>query len=149
MHRNRRWLVSPLAVAAATLLVSACAQPAAAPASAPKPVTVQKVEGSTVSRITLSEQGARLIDLQQAEIREVEDRGIQKRALPHAAVVYDKSGAAWTYTEAEPLTFVRQSVSVDSVKGDLALLKDGPAPGTRVVTTGVAELYGAEFGIGK
>src|SRR5690242_20190555 len=126
MQHNRRWLASPVALAA-TLLMSACAQPVAAPASAPKPVTVQKVDGSSTGRITLSAQGARLIDLQEAEIREVQDGGVQWRAVPHAAVVYDKGGATWAYTEAEPLTFVRQSVSVETIKGDLALLKDGPA----------------------
>ena len=36
----------------------------------------------------------------------------------------------------------------DLVDG-LALLDVGPAPGTRVVTAGAAELFGTEFGVGK
>jgi hypothetical protein len=34
-------------------------------------------------------------------------------------------------------------------RGQQAFFAEGPAVGTAVVTTGVPELYGAEFGIGK
>jgi len=33
--------------------------------------------------------------------------------------------------------------------GTMAVLDHGPAPGTRVVTAGAAELFGTEFGVGK
>jgi hypothetical protein len=38
---------------------------------------------------------------------------------------------------------------VESIKGPHALLKAGPPAGTTVVVVGVAELFGAESGIGK
>jgi hypothetical protein len=37
---------------------------------------------------------------------------------------------------------------VDRVDGGTAYLRAGPAVGTMVVTVGVPELYGAEFGVG-
>ena len=46
------------------------------------------------------------------------------------------------------LVYVRAPVVVESIKGPTLVLKEGPAAGTTVVV-GVAELYGAETGIGK
>jgi len=37
---------------------------------------------------------------------------------------------------------------VSRVDRETARLEDGPPPGTRVVTVGVAQLYGAERGVG-
>ena len=48
----------------------------------------------------------------------------------------------------EPLTFVRHRVVIDKIDRGLAVLQDGPAVGTKVVTVGAAELYGAESGVG-
>jgi len=44
--------------------------------------------------------------------------------------------------------FVRTQVRVDRIDGDVALLLDGPPSGTSVVTVGLAELFGAETGVG-
>jgi hypothetical protein len=45
--------------------------------------------------------------------------------------------------------FVRHRVEIADVVADAAVLRQGPAPGTRVVTVGAAELFGTEFGAGK
>jgi len=71
-----------------------------------------------------------------------------RKVVPYAAVVYDAHGASWVYTNPTPLTFVRHPISVDYIEGDLAMLSDGPSPGTMVVTSGVAELFGTEFEVG-
>jgi hypothetical protein len=47
------------------------------------------------------------------------------------------------------LTYTRHPVTVEAIDGDQAILADGLTPGTEVVTVGVAELYGAELGIGQ
>jgi hypothetical protein len=138
----RRLSVTSLAFAASVLLAACSQHPAAT--SNPKPAALEKIAGSNVSKVILTEQGAKRIDLRTEPIR-VQDGG---PTMPYAAIVYDKVGDTWVYTAAEPLTFVRQSISVGAIKGDVALLKDGPAPGTQVVTVGVAELYGVEFGAG-
>jgi hypothetical protein len=75
--------------------------------------------------------------------------GMQRQVIPYSAVLYDLNGETWVYTNPEPLVFVRQPVSVDYIEGDLAVLSDGPPAGTQVATVGVAELYGADTGVGK
>jgi hypothetical protein len=149
MQRNPRWLIVALSITA-TLLLGACAQKAPATASKSKPATVEKIAGSSLSRVVLTDEASKRIDLRTEPIGDSQDGGTQRRAMPYAAIIYDKAGDTWAYTAGpEPGTFVRASVSVDSINGDIAYLKDGPAVGTRVVTVGVAELYGAEFGVGK
>jgi hypothetical protein len=74
---------------------------------------------------------------------------MKRKLVPHAAVLYDPKGNTWVYTNPEPLVFVRHPISVDYIDADLAVLSDGPPPGAKVVTVGVAELFGTEFEIGK
>jgi len=71
-----------------------------------------------------------------------------RQAIPFSAVFYDEHGQAWVYMTPEPLTFVRHPIQVDYVSKDLALLSEGPAVGTEIVTIGAPILYGVEFGVG-
>jgi hypothetical protein len=71
----------------------------------------------------------------------------QASVIPLAAVLYDKNGRTWTYTEQRPLTFVPVEVVISHVDGVTATLSSGPAIGTPVVTVGGAELLGAEYGV--
>jgi hypothetical protein len=63
-------------------------------------------------------------------------------------VIYDTSSQAWVYTTAAALTYVRHPITVEYIEGDRAILTDGPAASTPVVTVGGAELFGTEFGVG-
>jgi hypothetical protein len=69
-------------------------------------------------------------------------------ALPYAAVVYDKKGAPWVYTNTQDRTYIRVSVTIDRVQDQTAVLTAGPARGARVVTRAAIKLYGAETGVG-
>ena len=71
------------------------------------------------------------------------------RVVPWSAIVYDVDGGAWVYEAKAPHVFVRRRVQVRRVDGDLAVLASGPAPGTKVVSQGAAELFGTELGNGK
>jgi hypothetical protein len=74
----------------------------------------------------------------------------QYKIVPYQAVIYDVDGGTWVYVkEPNALAFVRQSVTIDYIEGDLAFLVDGPPAGTEVVTVGGAELYGTETGVSK
>ena len=68
-----------------------------------------------------------------------------QKIVPYGAVYYDGKGAAWAYVNPKPLTFERQSIRVERIVGDLAVLSEGPAVGTPIVTVGAAMLYGAEI----
>lgn len=65
------------------------------------------------------------------------------------AVLYDYHGGTWVYLRTAPRTYSRRRVRIDYQVGDLAVLLDGPPSGSEVVTNGVAELFGTEFGGGK
>ena len=75
--------------------------------------------------------------------------GTSRLIVPYAAVIYDVNGETWVYTNPEPLVFIRQSISIDYIQGDLAFLTEGSSAGTNVVAVGGAELYGAETGVSK
>jgi hypothetical protein len=68
---------------------------------------------------------------------------------PRAALLHDAYGGSWVYEARDAHVFVRRRVSVVDLVGELAVLDQGPPPGTRVVTVGAAELFGTEFGVGK
>ena len=69
--------------------------------------------------------------------------------IPWSAVVHDIQGGTWVYQRTAPLTYARQRVQVSHVVGKDCALVSGVKPGDAVVTDGVAELFGTEFGSGK
>jgi hypothetical protein len=73
--------------------------------------------------------------------------GGEQLTIPYSAVIYGVEGGVWAYTSAGPLTFVRAPITVASIQGNTAVLSEGPAPGTEVVTVGGEELLGTEFAI--
>lgn len=66
--------------------------------------------------------------------------------VPWSAIVFDATGGAWVYEQKTNESFSRRRVSVSRVAGNDAFLAAGPPEGTMVVSVGVAELYGTEFG---
>lgn len=72
----------------------------------------------------------------------------RRRVVPYASVIYGLHGETWVYANSQPLTFVRESITVDYIEGDMAVLSEGPAANTEVVTAGAAELLGTELGVG-
>ena len=73
----------------------------------------------------------------------------ERLVVPRASVLFDAFGGTWVYEARDGGVFQRQRVALVDLVGDFAVLGQGPAPGTRVVTTGAAELFGTEFGVGK
>jgi hypothetical protein len=119
--------------------LSACA-PAAAPEEETKPVTLEPVTGTDLNRLTLTEDAAKRLDIQMADVHEVDG----KMVVPYASILYEANGNTWVYVNVAPLVFVRQAIEIDSINGDEAILSKGPDSGSTVVTVGAAELYGSE-----
>ncbi len=115
------------------------------------PAVVESIEGSELPSLTLTERAIERLGIQTSKVRDEDmagspDEPTLRRVAPYAAVIYLPDGSTWVYTRVEPLVFVRHSITIDYIEGDLAVLSDGPPSGTDVVTTGAVELYGTEFG---
>lgn len=112
------------------------------------PASVEEVEGSHRSVVTLSPRGAEKIGLELARV-EPTGHAAGGLAVPQRALVQGAGGTVWVYASAgDPLRFRRHVVEVAAVQGRTAILTRGPAIGTMVASSGSAELYGAEFEVG-
>jgi hypothetical protein len=69
----------------------------------------------------------------------------KQTVVPYSALYYDAKGLPWVYVNPQPLTYHRQRVTVQQVVGPHAVITDGPALGTQVVTVGASLLYGTEI----
>src|SRR5262245_20254736 len=142
MKHNDLWKVVVLFIAC--LQLAACGQTSVTTASESSPAKVERIKGTDLSRVTLTADAAKRLDIQTATVRDAQVSGAQRKVIPYAAVLYDPHGDTWTYTSPEPLTFVRSLITVDYIEGDQAVLSAGPPAGTVVVTVGAEELYGSE-----
>jgi hypothetical protein len=147
MNDSKRWMT--VVTIASGFALTACGRSTAAHKTE-HPAEIVKIEGSDLSRVTLTARAVERIDLRTDQVREerVASASAPRRVVPYSALIYDPQGVTWVYTSPEPRTFVRHRVDVDHIDGDTAVLKDGPPVGTVVASVGVAELYGAEFKVG-
>ena len=139
---NRTTMRLPMAALAWGLALPAMAD-SPAPPKPESQATIKRL-GFDISSVTLLPKAARRLDIKTGEIS---DDPSGRKVTPYSSIIYDLDGDAWVYTLTAPLTFVRAGVVVDVIKGNLAYLQDGPPAGTRIVTVGVPELYGAEVGV--
>jgi hypothetical protein len=137
MKLKLSWLI--LIAMLAALSLSACA-PAVPVEDEIKPVTLEPITGTDLNRLTLTEDAAKRLDVQTAEVREVDGQMV----VPYASILYEANGNTWVYVNVAPLVYVRQAIVIDSINGDEAILSKGPDSGSAVVTVGAAELYGSE-----
>jgi multidrug efflux pump subunit AcrA (membrane-fusion protein) len=141
MRHGRRWIAGLLIISG--LVLSGCASVGEKEETLKDPATLEPIEGSDVSLVRLTEEAAVRLDI---EVHPVLDAGTGT-TIPYAAVFYTATGDTWTYTNPEPLAFVRVPIVVDHIRGDRVFLSDGPPSGVSVVTQGSAELYGTETGV--
>jgi len=149
-HRNR-WMIAVLIIVTALTLTACAAQASqtSTTSTSSPPARVEHIGETDLSRVILTAQAAKRLGIETAPVRDTQVQGKQRKVVPYAAVFYDLSGKTWVYMNPELLTFIRASISVDYIDGELAVLSDGPPSGTEVVTVGSPELYGTEFGVGQ
>jgi hypothetical protein len=140
--RGRAWIRWSLATVLA-LLVTACTEPSDEIGPSYAPATHGPADAAGVKPVTFTEDAARRVRLQTSPVV-ASGRGV---AVDYAALIYDKKGQSWVYAVRQPLTFIRVKVAVDRIEGHRVTLSEGPPPGTQVVTTGAAEVYGSELDI--
>jgi hypothetical protein len=136
-HINRYLLVM---LVLAGLLLAACG-PQSNPVQFEPPSKLEPIEGTDLSKVILTEKAAERIGVETVTASGVE--------VPYAAVIYDIEGNTWIYTNPEPLTFVREQIVIDHIEGDTAFLAESLPGELKVVTVGVAEIYGTETGVSK
>jgi hypothetical protein len=139
---RHRWFLPGLAVAA--LAFGACGGGPTAAEPKAEAITIQEDAATGLKTLTLSQKAAERLGV---ETVPVAASGAQL-SIPYGAVVYDAQGKTWTYITESPLTYKRAEITVAEIDGDVARITAGPPSGTLVVTTGAAELYGAEIGVG-
>ena len=141
-HAGRRAMGA--AVALLALTVSACSE-VEEPSSDDDyaPATVTTADPSSAPTVKFTEEAARRVDLTMSTVEGREGALV----VDYAALIYDKQGKTWVYTVPEPLTFLRAKVVVAQIEGNRVTLSEGPPPGTKVVTQGVTQVYGAELGM--
>jgi hypothetical protein len=135
-----------MAVASVACLAASCASALAAESAAKiAPARVEATLDAKIKKVTLTPKAAERLGIQIDEVR-ADPSG--RRIVPYASVLYDRTGRTWVYISADPLTFVRGAVEIDTIKGDNVYLSDGPPTGTKVLAAGVPQVYGAEVKVG-
>jgi len=147
MRRVNRLLLLGLMIGAAGL--SGC-QKHTANQEYEHPAVVEHIDGSELSRVTLTPKAMERLDVKTAEVSEQKGSRNEapQKSVPYAALLYDAHGTTFVYKSPKERVFVRHSIDVDYIEGDVVYLKDGPETGTQVATIGVAEIYGTEFEVG-
>jgi hypothetical protein len=144
--RSSAWL-RPAAALCAVLALAGCKTVEdEAPETGAEPAVVEPIAGSAgLSKVSLSESAVERIALETVEVSPGDaGEGVE---IPYGAVMYDADGGTWAYVEVSPRVYVREAITVAEIRGGVASLRAGPAAGTRVVSVGAAELYGAEVGV--
>ena len=140
-----RLLTTGVVLAVAGLPLSACKEVETETATGYTPSHVEELkEGSKAfPRVTFTSEGAKRTGLESTRVKR--DGG--RTVVPYESLIYDGEGKTFVYTSPKPLHYLRAEVKVDRIDGGRVFLTRGPSAGTTVVTTGTAEVYGAELDI--
>jgi len=130
------------------LALTACGKASHTEAARAEPAKVEKVQGSDINRVVLTNQAVQRLGIVTAPVRDLTPPVPGRTVVDYSALIYDANGAAAVYTSPAPRTYVRAPVTVGGIQGSQAFLTNGPPPGTEVVTVGAPELYGIDSGIG-
>ena len=109
------------------------------------PARVEATNDAKIMKVTLTPKAAERLGIVIDEVR-ADPSG--RLIVPYASVLYDLTGKTWVYISADPLTFARGAVVIDTIKGDNVYLTDGPPAGTKVLAAGVPQVFGTEVKVG-
>ena len=140
----RTRLLAAVALLVVGIALPGCTEVESATVEGYEPAKLQEIEGSELKRVEFTREGAARTDVRTAPVQ----RSNGGLVVPYTALIYDGDGKSYVYVADEPLSFMRTDVVVDHIEGGRALLRNGPPVGSQVVTTGAAEVHGAELEIG-
>jgi hypothetical protein len=131
-----------LAVLASGLVLGACSE-VESNLRENQPYEVIGPEDAAIKTVKMEDATAALLPVETTSVR----RKGNRKVVPHNAVIYNPDGDVFVYTKPKAETYRRAPIEVIRVHGNQALLSDGPAAGTTIVTTGSAELLATEYEI--
>ena len=140
----KRWAM--VAAIGAVLVLSGCKQDKIEEKHHPAKLEESGQEG--IMKVTLEARAAERIGIQTAAVLEEMVGSSKRLVVPYGAIMYDAKGETWTFTNPQPLVYIRHKIVVDRVEGDRVILSEGPSAGTVIVTVGATELMGAEHKYG-
>ena len=152
--RARQWTIAAALLAAALLLSGGASLGEEDEGIADDAVRVEDTPGTEAKTLVFTDEAKAHLDIQTEPVREIEASregaavGLRV-AIPHSAVIYDAEGDTWVYVSPAPDTFIRKQVVIDFMNADHIFLSSGVTANDTVVTVGVPELQGAEFGVGE
>lgn len=142
---NRLGLAAPALVALLALGCAGCGETISdAYVIKNDPGHVEPIEGRDEGLVTLTAAAAERLQIRTVAVVRTGARLV----VPEEAVFVDTAGDWWVFTSPEENAFVREAISIVDQQDGKALLETGPAPGTKVVVVGVAELSGVENAVG-
>lgn len=145
LHAKRLRVLSAGLVVIGAMSLSACAEVEEESAAGYEPAKLEPIKGKSedYQRVTFTKEGAARTDLQTGVV----SRTGGQKAIPYEALIYNDEAKTFTYVSTKPLSYERVPITVDRIVGDRVVLSKGPAVGTKVVTVGASEVYGAELDI--
>ena len=143
-HLSRRCAAVLLA---SVVVLGGCGHAVDTPPAGDAPVQLTPIPGTGLKSVALSAEAANRIGIKTTPVAAAAGGAAGQLQVPYAGIVYDEQGGTWVYSPTGPNTYVRQRVKVDHIAGTVAVLSEGPAAGSEVVTEGSQELLGAEYEI--
>jgi hypothetical protein len=140
MQHHSGWVI---AVLVAALPLAGCGKGTAK--TVPEAPAIVEKQDSGIGRITLKGRAAERIGIEFVEVT----KSGQRLEASYNALLYDASGGEWVFISPQPNVFTRTAIKVELIEGDRIYFSNGPVVGTKLVTSGIAQLYGIEFGVGK
>jgi hypothetical protein len=142
LSKPSRRLAAGLAVLASGLVLGACSE-VESNLRENQPYTVEGPEDADIKRVKMEDATAALLPVELASVR----REGGRKVVPHNAVIYNPDGGSFVYTKPKAETYIRAPIDIVRVTGNDAVLSKGPPAGTKIVTTGSAELLATEYEI--
>jgi multidrug efflux pump subunit AcrA (membrane-fusion protein) len=134
-----------VAAAALAAVLAGCSTPAST-VSQPPTSKLVRVPGNSEPSIVLTQLGAERIGLKTAVVTTAPGG---EATFPYTALLYEPNGQAAVYVATGTLTFTRAFVTVDTISGNVVVVKSGVTPGRHVATDGAEELLGVQNGVGE
>ena len=145
LHGKRLRALAAGLIVVGAMSLSACKEVEEESAAGYEPSKLEPIKGKSedFQRVTFTKEGAARVDLHTGTV----SRGEGHKVIPYKALIYNDEAKTFVYTTSKPLSYERVPITVDRIEDDRVLLSKGPAVGTKVVTVGATEVYGAELDI--